>query len=77
MHNIRCFYIHSLHNYHKSLCFILTAVRINLIYNNSCLKVEFIEDYEIILVSKNILRFRFKDSSYNLKPNFLNPQTSN
>lgn len=28
------------------------TIRINLIYNNSCLKAEFIEDYKIILVSK-------------------------
>lgn len=49
-----------------------SMIRINLIYNNSCLKAEFIEDYKIILVSENVLRFRFKNRSYDLKPNFLN-----
>lgn len=52
------------------------TIRTKLIYNNSCLKDEFIEDYKIVLISeKGYLDLDFCFKSYYLKSDFLNLYT--
>lgn len=52
------------------------TIRTKLIYNNSCLKDEFIKDYKIVLISeKGYLDLDFLKKSYYLKPDFLNLYT--